>query len=196
MIKSASRSSITNDQKYRSMLAGAVPSNEYLIESRILDTAVSSVVFDNLAQYAGTYKHLQIVFSAKSTFTTYDNSSLYVYLNGDTGSGYRGHYLFNSSTTVISGTDAGVAPLGVISSSRSDVPNRFGAGIIDILDAYSTTKNKTMRSLTGTIGTDSPYIMLLSGARFNTESISTIELRSNTNNLAIGSRFSLYGVTA
>ena len=49
MIKSASRSSLVEDVKYTSMSAGVVPSSEYLIESRVLDTAVPSITFDNLS---------------------------------------------------------------------------------------------------------------------------------------------------
>ena len=108
MIKSASRSSITNDQKYRSMLAGAVPSNEYLIESRVLDTAVTQVTFNNLDQFAGVYKHLQIVSTERQSNAVSESRGV-LSINGSNG--VRTHYLVGTGTTVVSISESGDIPL-------------------------------------------------------------------------------------
>lgn len=189
MIKSASRSSITNNQKHRSMLAGTVPSNEYLIESRVLDTAVSAVTFDNLAQFAGVYKHLQIVTVAKSTQagTGSGGVSAIIELNG---SGLTSHYLYGEGTTVLSGF---VPAYGfMLNLVRAGVNGAFSASVTDLLDVYSTSKNKTLRS----IGGYTSELALASGLWQNTASVSSITIKTTTDSFAIGSRFSLYGLTA
>lgn len=193
MIKSASRSSITNDQKYRSMLAGTVPSSEYLIDSRVLDTAVSFVTFDNLAQYAGVYKHLQIVACARSTRADVD-SAIGVQFNGVT-SGYFWHELQgNGSTVSSSGSTSQTSMRMGFTTGNSSASNAHGAMVLDVLDPYSTTKNKTFRALTG--GTDLNRIRLTSGSLALTNSLTEIKLLDLFANFAVGSRFSLYGVTA
>jgi hypothetical protein len=106
MIKSLKTSSISNSQDHRSMLAGILPSSEYLIDSRILETTAASVTFDNLSQYAGIYKHLQICFVAKSTNTDSNWWSIMTEINGDTGSNYAFHRLVGDGSTVTSSAGA------------------------------------------------------------------------------------------
>lgn len=187
MIKSASRSSITNDQKYRSMLAGTVPSSEYLIETALVSTATPSVTFSNLAQYAGIYKHLQIVTVAKSTQagTGSDGVSALIELNG---SGLTAHYLYGDGSQVYTGfvTTHGF----VLNLVRSGVANAFSASVTDILDAYSSSKNKTVKS----IGGYNSELALASALWQNTAPISSVTIKTTADSFAVGSRFSLYGV--
>ena len=100
MIKSAAQSSLLNDTRYTSMSAGVVPSSEYLIESRVLDTAVSAITFDNLAQYAGVYRHLQVVMIARVDQST--ARDLLITFNGVGGTSYSGHRLLGNGSSVIS----------------------------------------------------------------------------------------------
>ena len=70
----------------------------------------------------------------------------------------------------------------------------FGSGVIDILDAYSTTKNKTIRSLNGLSGGE-VAIRLSSGTWRNTNAVTSITLFDGDGaNLVTGSRFSIYGI--
>jgi hypothetical protein len=191
VIKSASRSSITNDQKYRSMLAGAVPSSEYLIESAIVSTATPSVTFSNLAQYAGVYKHLQVVATAR--MTTGSVFGIYSRLNADSGTNYTFHLLYGNGSTVISSPSVSNTSLltGLSSASTSEA-NVYSSAIIDLLDPYSA-KNKTFRSISGVVTTG---VHLHSGIWLDTASLTSWELLPQSGSWAAGSRFSLYGVTA
>ena len=114
----------------------------------------------------------------------------------DSAGNYATHALFGyngavgstqavSSTTMIVGAAAG----------SSQAANIFAATVIDILDAFSSTKNKTTRSLSG-IGNTSTngLIELESGHWRNTGSLQTIEILSVGSSFASGSRFSLYGI--
>ena len=193
MIKSASRSSLVEDVKYTSMSAGVVPSSEYLISTTVLDTATPSVTFD-VSSFAGVYRHLQIVAVAKSNTTTFDNSAVTISING-TGIN-RSHSLFGTGSSVFSATDSPIGFIANIASSRSDMTNRYSPFIADILDAYSSTKNKTIKSFSGTNGADVPYVQLISGLRTSTASVENITLALNSGSFVAGSRFSIYGVTA
>ena len=76
----------------------------------------------------------------------------------------------------------------------------FGVAVLDILDAFSTTKNTTTRSLTGmtmaSVDVDAKRtITLFSGVLFSTVAVSDIVLSGEYGgNFVAGSRFSLMGV--
>jgi hypothetical protein len=83
--------------------------------------------------------------------------------------------------------------IGLIPTANQ-AANAFGGSVIDILDPYSTTKNKTVRSLQGVAGATNNAIELRSGFRNNTESTTSISLTAISDNYVVGSRFSLYGI--
>lgn len=198
MIKSALQSSLTNDVKYTSMSVGNVPSSEYLIQTiQVGATPLASVTFDNLAQWAGVYRHLQIVGVSRVTAAT-TLRFMRVRLNGDSAANYNSHMILGDSTTANPYPAAevnGSSMFGYYQNGGSNPSGAFGAGVIDILDAYQTTKFKTIRTLGGQQGYS--IVNLSSGAWRNTAAISSVTLFSeNSDSFAEGSRFSIYGVTA
>lgn len=199
MIKSLKNSSISNPQDYRSMLAGSVPSSEYLIETILLGSTTPSVTFSNLGQYAGVYRHLKIVATVRSTRGDTD-SYLYLQFNGDTGSSYNSHYIRGTGSGSATTGNLSVAyPNGIIDlaavPAATAPTNSFGACVIDILDPFNTAKNTTTRSLGGQAA---PYsrVALTSGLWRNTAAVTSITLDDVFADFTAGSRFSLYGVTA
>lgn len=196
MIKSALQSSLTNDVKYRSMSAGNLPSSEYLIETAIVGaTPVASVVFNDLAQYAGVYRHLQIVAVAR-TDRAAAGDDLSIQLNGDTGSNYTWRNLKGNGSSVtnevvaINNTWMGNYAL----AGGTTTSNVFSAQVTDILDPFNSNKNTTIRSLSG-MASNNNSIDLTSGFWNNPASLTSIRifLRLGTNYVQY-SRFSLYGV--
>jgi hypothetical protein len=163
-----------------------------LLESQILGSAQSSVTFSSLGTYSSTYKHLQIRFTARSTrASTLDLVNFR--FNGDTGSNYSLHRLTGNGSSV-SSAGASVQPnfyIGFISGGDAG-GSQFGAGVADLLDPFSTTKNKTVKSLTGS--TSAPELDLYSGAWYNTASVTSFDLFPLAGNFVTGSRFSLYGI--
>jgi hypothetical protein len=196
MIKTAAQSSILNDARYSSMSGGYAASSEYLIESRIIDNPVSSVVFNNLSQYAGVYRHLQIIITARSNRNdTFDAIGLRI--NDVSTNDYAAHYLASDGATVFSSAEV---PSNRILIGNPDAAtaeaNVFSAQSVEILDAFSTTKNTIVRALSGSVA-NRPRVFLHSGVWLNTASIASITLFSTTANAFVqGSRFSIYGVTA
>lgn len=195
MIKSALQSSLTNDIKYRSMSAGAVPSSEYLITTTVVGaTPLSNVVFD-VSSYAGVYKHLRLVLAVRTTRTAANNDQIGVTFNGDSGIKYIRHELIGDGSTIValaSGTQDNITLREIETNLNS--AGQFNAIDVDILDPFSSTKNTTLRALNGTAGRS--RIVLSSGAYFDTAVVTSITLTDLFGTFVTGSRFSLYGVTA
>jgi len=189
MIKSALQSSLTNDVKHRSMSAGAVPSNEYLIETVVVGaTPASSIVFNNLGQHAGTYRHLVVVGAALCSASAAD---LMFQINS--GVTYKVHLFYGAGGSVTSNGGIstsyghGYVSYMVGGGTGSVTPTVFN---MEILDAFSGSKNKTSRSFSGT----SDFVMLNSSVALTTSSISSLTLIPQTSTFLTGSRFSIYGV--
>ena len=153
-----------------------------LLESTVLTGSQASVEFTNLTtKYAATYQHLQIRYVGQAT------GVLGLQFNTITTNSYRDHrlYGFNGST----GSDT-------INTDRIYIgrAGEMSPGVIDILDPFETTKNKTVRTLNGDLS-GTPIIQLISGAWFSTNSVTSIRLFGQ-GNWAQFSRFSLYGIKA
>jgi hypothetical protein len=172
--------------------AGAEVAGDYeLIATEILGTATSSVTFSSLATYASTYKHLQIRVVARNVFTSDDRAEMDIRLNADS-SNHNGHRLAGNGSTVVSGYISGEAVFGDFPFSASS-GNGYGSAVIDIVDAFSTTKFKTIRSLGGQTVT-TPTVRFHSGLWRSTSALTSIEIRAGGENIYANSRFSLYGI--
>lgn len=172
--------------------SGGVAGTYELIETYVLGSSQSSVVFSSLGTYSSTYKHLQIRLAAR-TDRSDTSDFLRMRINGDTAANYANHELIGTGSSVVSG--AGTSTSSMLfgrAGAASSGANVFGAVVVDILDAYSSTKNKTIRSLGG-IAT--AQVRLDSGHRRSTESTTSLTiLPGEGTNLVAGSRFSLYGI--
>jgi hypothetical protein len=174
--------------------AAGIGSDYELIESQILGSTAASITFSSLGAYSAVYKHLQLRLMARSN-GPFGDDAIRLRLNADTGANYSYHVLGGNGSTVTSGAatgQTGTFPVQIAGSSSA--ANIFGGGVIDILDAYSSTKNTTVRALSGLTGAAN-LILLRSGAWLNTASITTIGLTPiDGSTFNVGSRFSLYGI--
>ena len=174
--------------------AGGAPAGPVaydLISTTILGSTTSSVTFDT-STLGSTYKHLQIRYTSRSTD---DSGTLLATFNGITGTSYASHRLIGDGSTVASNNFTARANTYFgANGSSNNTANIFAAGVTDILDFASTTKNTTIRSLTGNRGATALYVALISGFLNNTAAITSVTIFGNTGNLIAGSRFSLYGI--
>jgi hypothetical protein len=178
-----------------SAAGGGVVAGDYeLIETSILGSAQAEVVFSSLATYASTYKHLQLRITNRQT-STGTIVSIGMRFNADTGSNYAFHRLYGRDSSVLSDAFS-TQTSGFISGfpAGSETANIFGGGVVDILDAFSTTKFKTTRNLAGVASSSSREVHLMSNLWRSTSSISSITLYAQNTSLVAGSRFSLYGI--
>jgi hypothetical protein len=174
--------------------ASAVGSDYELIETQILGSNVASITFSNLNNYASIYEHLQIRLTGRTT-RVQTGANIVLRFNGDTGSNYNWHSLVGNGSIVTSIASASTTlMLGAWVAATNTTASAFGAGVIDILDAYSTTKNKTMRTLNGLSGGE-VNIRVGSGLWRNTNAITSVTIfDADSTNLVTGSRFSIYGI--
>jgi hypothetical protein len=172
--------------------AGGVAGDYELISTSIISgTSTTSVVFD-VSTLASTYRHLQIRALARTSSTS---AFLNLRLNGDSASNYGWHLLRGDGSSVTSAAGSSQPEIFLPrTTGSSETANTFGAYVVDILDSFSTTKNKTIRNLSGS--SSSPYseITLTSGHWRNTASLTSVTFLAGGGNLVAGSRFSLYGI--
>jgi hypothetical protein len=163
-----------------------------LISTTVLQSNTGPVVFNNLGIYASTYKHLQVRMVTRSPHA--GASILSMQLNGDTASNYSWHWLYGNGSSVQSGATSNASEILVRDiPSANETANAFGATVLDILDPYSTTKNKTTRALHGSAVSGAQFVTFSSGAWRNTASLTQISFSAYAGFVA-GSRFSLYGI--
>jgi hypothetical protein len=163
-----------------------------LISTSLITTNTTSVVFDT-SSLGSTYKHLQLRYTLR-TDRVLNSDSLSIRLNADTGSNYAWHRLQGDGSSVASsGLASQTTMRTAIVAGGTSAANSFSGGVTDILDPFSTSKNTTIRSLSGM--TDINFVVLWSGLYINTSSTTSITLLNDAGpNFVAGSRFSLYGI--
>ena len=175
--------------------AGVVSAGSYeLIESYILGSSQSSVTFSSLGTYSSTYKHLQIRMVGRSDRAN-NGDAFRIRFNSDSGTNYSLHTLRGEGSSIFSEGGANVSYMEAgYSEANNNTSGSFAACVVDILDPFSTSKNKTIRGFSGftsSIG----RVLLNSGAWRNTEAVSSINVFVGIGpNFLAGSRFSLYGI--
>jgi hypothetical protein len=172
-----------------SAAAGGVAGDYELIASEILGSSQASITFSNLGDYSSTYKHLQIRAAHRSSANSQDAG--YIRFNGDSGTNYNRHFLYGTGSSVFSDPSTNAAQMESFNPGDATLAsNIFGASVTDLLDVYSTTKNTTIKTLTGV----NYRIGLQSGAWRNTAALTSITITLFNGNFIAGSRFSIYGI--
>ena len=185
--------------KSRSLLTGNTaydPGATFLIDSVTVGSGGSSTI--SFTSIPGTYKHLQIRYTARSTVANVNDGYTSIRFNGDSTNGnyYFYHFLQGNGASVSAGaggTNAIIYTGPCAGNSAS--ANVFGSGVIDILDYTSTNKNKVARALGGMDNNGAGKVSLSSGFWINTAAVTSITLGANAfgNNFMEYSSFSLYG---
>jgi hypothetical protein len=164
-----------------------------LISTTILPSAQSSVVFSNLGDYSSTYKHLQIRHLTRNS--TSGNEEIRLRFNAVTSAVYSFHSLYGNGSSVLTGAGSSLTSIISYPGANSNAPaNVFGPAVIDILDAFSTTKNKTIRQFSGARFGSSNEVHLYSGSFQSTASTTELSITASGGTFVVGSRFSLYGI--
>jgi hypothetical protein len=156
----------------------------------------ASVDFTSLSSYSSTYKHLQIRAIVKTAFANAQDG-LKIQMNGATGASYNYHYLGGNGSATYSGAGGSSAQTFMQSESVAGAigSNIYGVMVLDILDAFSTTKNKTLRTIGGVDNNGSGVVEMWSGLYLSTSATDSIKIYSfNGSNISQYSQFALYGI--
>jgi hypothetical protein len=188
-----STAGIRNYSKTSDFLSGNLPLSLGafdLLETTTLTTSAANIIFDNINTYAADYKHLQVRYSAR---TTRVNSGDHIKLrfNSSTASDYAFHKLEGNGSSVTSTVgSSNFGNIEIYDIDGNGAPTgAMAAGIIDILDPFSSTKNTTIRTLNA-----NHYMVALQSASWrNTAVLSKLDF-SCIASYNTATRFSLYGV--
>jgi hypothetical protein len=203
-VKSLSRSGLQASDATNSMLAGYPDSDFELISTAIVsNSSTASVTFALTADQQAKYRHLQVRAVVRSGINV-NGDDHQLQFNGDTTyTNYRSHYLYGSGSAVTSATLQSTQfpgiNLSINTADSSHTTAVFGGAIVDIIDAFSTIKNKVVRCMSGMAqaGTANYGVTLTSGIWLSTNSISSLKFYPYPGTspvFAIGTRYSLYGV--
>lgn len=143
-----------------------------------------------------TFQHLQIRILGRSSST---GREALIRFNADTGSNYAEHNLRgNGATAAAVGEASKTSIASAYVATSGAATDTMGVSIIDIHDYASTTKNKTLRALSGlsdnNLQTTNERIYLFSGLWMDTDAIDSISIASNSGNWTTSSVFALYGI--
>jgi hypothetical protein len=150
----------------------------------------TSISFNSIAS---TYKSLQIRYLAKRN-DALNTSTCAIQFNSDTSANYVYHELNGNGTTVAASASTAKTNIASQYVTGTTPTSTMGVGIIDILDYASTTKNKTVRSISGgDVNGTGGIVVLGSGLWLSTSAITSITLLVGSN-WVNGSTFALYGI--
>ena len=139
------------------------------------------------------YTHLQI----RGISRTGSVAEFWIRLNNDTGNNYAYHTLRGNGSQALAGAVTSTSRIAALTEVGSaTVANTFSPIIIDILDYANSSKNKTIKILTGTEQNNTTdEIGLSSGLWINTSAITSITLfNAGGNSFTQFSQFALYGI--
>ena len=159
------------------------------IATQTLGTAVPSITFTGIPQ---GYTDLVVVFSGNSTQTGSSVNSLRLRVNGNPTVIYSDTGLEGNGTSASSYRSTGNDFMVVGNISQASGP--VGNVITQLMNYSNTTTFKTVLSRSNNSQTVTSAIV---GLFRSTSAITSIEFyRDGTNNIAVDSTFSLYGIKA
>jgi hypothetical protein len=176
--------------------AGAAAVGDYQSISTVTLAASQNTI--SFTSIASTYTHLQIRYISRSTRAS-GTDSISFRFNSDSAANYARHFLYGDGSSAGAGaTTSDTMSNCALGSGASAGASMFGGGVVDILDYASTSKNKTIRTLSGAdINGAGGDLRLSSGLWFATPAaITSITLYANggSSDFAQYSSFALYGI--
>ena len=156
------------------------------IATATLGTAAATVTFSSIA---GTYTDLILISSNKLAGGT--NGAFWLQFNGDTASNYSNTYLYGDGTSAASGRGSNRSVMNV---GNTDATN-FNTQTVSIQNYANTTTYKTAL---GRAAVPALYTIAYVGIwRATPAAITSIVVGNDASqNFAIGSTFTLYGIKA
>jgi hypothetical protein len=170
--------------------AGAGRLSDYEHIATAFGTGLSGVI--DFTSISSDYKHLQIRFTAKNSIS---GRQIAVVLNNITSTSYPNvRSISGNGTSFVAGSTISLQNIP-LSQSLADIDSATAvasAGIIEILDYASSSKNTTVRTFFGNASAIT-HVALVEGFLNNTATINRVTL-STSGNFTTISRFSLYGI--
>jgi hypothetical protein len=170
---------------YRSFAAAAAGA----FESIATATGTGSSGTITFSSIPSTYASLQIRMFSKDS----SNNQNGIRFNSDSGTNYVTHWLLGDGSTTSAAALTSTNRVSYIGQSVGTT-SIGGVSIIDVHDYASSTKNKTVRALTGWDTNGSGEIRLTSGLWLNTAAVTSLNIINLGDNFATSTVISLYGI--
>ena len=169
---------------------GGLTATYELISTSSPSDNTSSVTFSSLD--TTTYKHFQIRFLVRAQS---GSGGLVFRMNGNTGANYFNHNLRANGSSIASGNNLSRTSLYLGNLEQGSSTGNFTIGVLDILDASSTNKIRTIRCFYGTPDSTGNEVGLISGAFNSTAALTSFTfLFESSNTFNSATRISLYGI--
>jgi len=173
-----------------SQLTGKLSSYESIATTTVGAGGASSITFSSIPS---GYQHLQIRYTARTASTS--NANINLNVNGDTSSSAVWHVLYGTGTSAAVYQFTSAYIIAGQTATSAVAANTFGVGVIDILDYKNTSKNKTVRSLSGADSNGAGIVYFSSGQWINTNAITSLAFTTgDAANFSQYSQFALYGI--
>jgi hypothetical protein len=175
------------------MLAGNDAYIPPAFESIASATGTGSSGVITFSSIPGDYQHLQIRLISRASA---GGNNIRITFNSDTTASYARHSLGGNGSSANTGGQISVTYMEFddFTADSGAGANVVAAGIIDIHDYASTTKNKTVRGIGAFDNNGSGSLKMMSGLWVNTSAITSITLTHSASNFTTASQFALYGV--
>jgi len=189
-------SNATGNSAYSAASNSVTPVVPSSYESIATATGTGSSGTISFTSIPSTYTHLQVRILGRSD-AAFLGGRATLRMNNDSGANYASHVLTGI------GTGAGVAAAGNASATSIDyiyivgasaTANIMSAGVIDIHDYASTTKNKTVRILSGEDRNSVGRVGVASGLWQSTTAVNRLDIITTSGNWTTASTFALYGI--
>ena len=179
-----------------------------IMASSITKSKIATGAFESIATATGTGSSGTITFSSipstykalqiRTNFIVSAATTVWVRLNGDTAANYTGHGLVGSqgTATVYGNTGQNYIVFAGMSAGQIGTTTYPTTAIVDILDYTNTSKNKTVKGISGTeFNATGGEVDLSSGLWVNTAAITSITIGNTSSaNFSTSSTFALYGI--
>lgn len=171
------------------------PSTGWTWIAQSTPSATGTLTFSAL----GSFTHLEIRYTARSTKASVNAEDLILQFNGDSGSNYDSELFYNPGATTIAAFEQLAGTSGIIGflPAATATANRAAGGTIAIPDYRATTFDKVATATVhAAVGTTTGLIVTrVFGVTWrNVNAITSITLSLGSGNFAAGSKFTLYGL--
>ena len=144
------------------------------------------------------FKHLQVRCLSLNTSAGSGNTQMYFTMNGSSSAEYSDHWVYTSGGSVTPSYAVSATYIRLIAGESYGTNGYYTAGILDLLDYGSTTKNKTIRWFGGANGNETGgnyFFGVSSGSWMNTSAVTSISFKNSSNSaFATTAKFALYGI--
>lgn len=174
--------------------AGAAAGSYELIQTVLVTgNNADTITFANLNTYATTYKHLQLRMVMRDNRSGFTGSYARIRFNNDANANYSDHSLVGTFPGIGTGGNGNNSSSHAGEINGPNAPaNAFAPAVLDVLEPFSTNKQKSIRLIGGTVNYD--WLGLWSGSWRSLDAVHTISIISPLGDFVPGCRFSLYGI--